>query len=948
MQIDKNGYLWIYSMNHLQLFDGEEFTDMKSQLSYFDDYGSFSFAKTDDLFFLTNKSLTKLNTSTYTTDNVLTLDIYNTGTIHQSYILSEDSTHLYVYPGSDTLFKIDKADLSIDTRIPFFIFKEDIFPPSDIGEIPKKIESIEFITQSGKLYTFDLKARDTTLLYSQLVSTFATIKPGQLCFQANTQFYLLENGKLDSFPMPGFTSMMNKKFLSIHHGRSILVGMRDYIYEFDLLSKKWTKKFEDIEKRAIYTMGLRYSKIDPLGNIFITDFNRGLLKLSPIGDGFHYFGSGEMQVFVKTVCVSDSLNRVLAGTLHSGLLIYDTLGNIIHQLNPFHGYPELTRIQLIVKISEDRFLLGSDGKAYLLYLTEETAKATKIYFPSSKGIDYFSHQIPTDNPDYIYFTTGYAIGRMERKKGADKVEFIYTYPHSETTSSIQYKDGYILTKDRELVYFNSDFTRQTSSIRVNDLGLIRCITRYDEEHALIGGSFGLFIINLESGIIKKKIFDKLIYAILPGNADGEFWFTTDFGLFKLDPGFYFTNFTKESGLQDNEFNTNACYRTPNGKLYFAGVNGVTSFYPENIQKEFSGITSIVKYISAGERILGRFLNFEKPRTFNLEYNENTINIGLLGLGSKSPSNYNYQYFVKGVNEGWIDMGRNKTITLQLPPGDYKFYYEVNNVFNKNAALQYYFILKIKPPFYRSFWFIFSLALTAATIIVYFYRQQIAKKKLQMHFDDRLKERMHSDRMRISRELHDNIGAQMATVKRSLNFLGTHLEVLSKDKVEAKLQDIENISSQLNQELRDTIWATQNVSISIGDFIGRIKNFVFQHFPPEGNVRVSYEEKCDKQVILSPFVALNLQRICQEALNNILKHAKANEVMIRFAGDTNKFSIRIEDDGKGFHPDQTIAGYGLENMQHRSVQIGAKLSYPDTAVGTHISIELDTVQPETQL
>lgn len=945
MQTDKNGYLWVHSMNKLQLFDGEEFTDMTSQVKNFEGYGNFSFGKMDELYFLTNQSLTKLNTTTYTFENTLTLPLSNTGQSQQSEILSEDSTFLYIYTANDTLYKINREQLKIEEAIPFKKPTGPIYSPNDIGEIPKLARSIEFLSINGQLYSFDLNNRDTIKLNYHNASTFLIIRPEEYAFQSGSQFFLLQNDQLDSFQMPGISGMMTNNFISIHHEKNICVATREFIYQFDINTREWSRRYEDIEKKKIYSMGLRYCKIDDLNNIFIADFNRGLLKLSPIQDGFHYFGSGEMEVFTKTISVSEKLNRVLLGTLQSGLLVYDTSGNLLEQFNSNTGYPELNRILLVAKIEEDRFLICTDFNSYEFRLTGDNQKIKKVPMPDNEVADYYAHQIPSNDPAYIYLSMGYA-NLMVNKSGPPTIK-AFPKVRKETTSTISTPQGYIQIQGKELVHYNKDLSEEIKRIQIKDLGQLRCMIQYNQDQFLLGCNFGLYILEINTGQIVKRLFDKLVYAILPGNKPGEFWFSTDYGLFKIDNYLSLTNYTKESGLQDNEFNTNAAYRTAKGKLYFAGVNGVTSFYPEKVENESNGITSIVKYITAGDRTLGRYQNFTQPQEYVLGYNENTINIGLLGRGSKSPSNYNYQYYVKGVNDGWIDMGRNKNITLQLPSGTYRFYYEVNNGFNKNAIPESYFTLIIRPPFYLRTWFVLSLILLAVGIIAYFYRQQLAKRKMQLEFDNELKEKMQSDRMRISRELHDNIGAQMATVKRSLNFLGAHFDEMPKDKIETKLQDIENISSKINQELRDTIWATQHENISIADFIGRIKSFVFQHFPQEGNVRVFYEEKCEKQVKLSPFIALNLQRICQEALNNILKHSNAGEVCIRFIGNQNKFMICIEDDGKGFDPEHIQPGYGLDNMNHRASQIGAKITIGrGESKGTHIQIHLDPIQTIT--
>ncbi len=74
----------------------------------------------------------------------------------------------------------------------------------------------------------------------------------------------------------------------------------------------------------------------------------------------------------------------------------------------------------------------------------------------------------------------------------------------------------------------------------------------------------------------------VVYSILEDET-GNLWISTNFGLAKFNPqNEEFTNFTVKDGLQSNEFNFGAACRRKNGEMLFGGINGINSFYPENI------------------------------------------------------------------------------------------------------------------------------------------------------------------------------------------------------------------------------------------------------------------------------------------------------------------------------------------------------------------------------
>ena len=82
----------------------------------------------------------------------------------------------------------------------------------------------------------------------------------------------------------------------------------------------------------------------------------------------------------------------------------------------------------------------------------------------------------------------------------------------------------------------------------------------------------------------------------------------------------------------------------------------------------------------------------------------------------------------------------------------------------------------------------------------------------------------------------------------------------------------------------------------------------------------------KDVILPAEIQVAFYRVCQEALNNIAKHAKASRVDIDLVHESSAVELRIRDDGTGFNPEETFAGhYGLSMMRERAEAAGARLS-----------------------
>ncbi|MBP8086284.1 MAG: sensor histidine kinase, partial [Saprospiraceae bacterium] len=477
----------------------------------------------------------------------------------------------------------------------------------------------------------------------------------------------------------------------------------------------------------------------------------------------------------------------------------------------------------------------------------------------------------------------------------------------------------------ELIIYNQALTPHHIKFNVPEFGYSRCLIPYAPNQFMVATDLGLFLLDtLSPTAPARQIYDHLVYSVLPGNKSGEFWFSTDFGLYRLDADFHFKRYAIESGLQESEFNTNSCFKSESGKLYFGGINGITAFYPSQIKKEEDKPLPYISVLSINGKVRERYIAPGTAPTYTLAYDENVIQLRLLGKGQRSPGRYNFQYMVKGLHEDWINLGRNMDIQLQLPPGDYTIYYHIADSFEPHAETLHALQLLIKPPLYKRWWFVAVLSMIPLYFLYYIMDLRRKRLALRLAYAKELEHKLFEDRMRISRDLHDNIGAQMATVKRGINFILDQGDRLTVDQTTNKMRDLEAISTQINQELRDTIWAVQQEQIDVAGFITRLKNYIFQLLGPDSPYRVIYEEQGDKHLILGPFVALNLHRISQEAINNILKHAEATEIRIIVDSRNSSLKIQITDNGKGFDPEKISEGYGLGNIRKRAEQIGAEV------------------------
>jgi two-component system, sensor histidine kinase LadS len=216
-------------------------------------------------------------------------------------------------------------------------------------------------------------------------------------------------------------------------------------------------------------------------------------------------------------------------------------------------------------------------------------------------------------------------------------------------------------------------------------------------------------------------------------------------------------------------------------------------------------------------------------------------------------------------------------------------------------------------------------------------QKNQREKMQMELESQM--RLQSERERISRDLHDNVGAQLSYIISNIdNIIETH------NNDNNRLTDVADTAKNAILNLRETIWAINNEHITVEDFYDRFKLYAHNQVKNRTDIQVVFRENIGHNHLLNPNLALNLYRICQEALNNALKYAQAHTIDIFIqTNDTPYFQCHIKDDGIGFdlsenienmeerQPDGTsrdsretigTGGYGLKNMKARAQEMGA--------------------------
>ncbi|MEJ7692109.1 MAG: sensor histidine kinase [Daejeonella sp.] len=183
---------------------------------------------------------------------------------------------------------------------------------------------------------------------------------------------------------------------------------------------------------------------------------------------------------------------------------------------------------------------------------------------------------------------------------------------------------------------------------------------------------------------------------------------------------------------------------------------------------------------------------------------------------------------------------------------------------------------------------------------------------------------------ISREIHDNIGQVLSLVSLNLNTITAPDKeklVFTNELVTKAIDDLRGLSKSLNPDRVQMIGITESIKTEL-DQLERT-----------GIFQTSLDIKQDLKEI-SPEKTIILYRMVQEVLNNIIKHSRADQIVVSFESNEESDQISIEDNGCGFDLGNNSPGIGLQNLRQRASMINAELNITSTInEGTTVSFSL---------
>lgn len=198
------------------------------------------------------------------------------------------------------------------------------------------------------------------------------------------------------------------------------------------------------------------------------------------------------------------------------------------------------------------------------------------------------------------------------------------------------------------------------------------------------------------------------------------------------------------------------------------------------------------------------------------------------------------------------------------------------------------------------------------------------------------EGQESERTRIAQDLHDGLGGLLSSVRNHFSLIEVEVKKLD------KLNIYDRTNSMIDQACKEVRRISHNLmpaSLQLNGLVATVEEYC-RDIQNTAKLKVQFEDSGIQDFQLDDTKEIFIYRIIQEAVTNVLKHAEANTLLVQLGYYEGEISLIIEDDGKGFSPDDKKGRIGLQSIKSRVDHLKGNLDI-DSRIdqGTTITINI---------
>lgn len=450
------------------------------------------------------------------------------------------------------------------------------------------------------------------------------------------------------------------------------------------------------------------------------------------------------------------------------------------------------------------------------------------------------------------------------------------------------------------------------------------------------------------------LFDNVAFQILPDADDGggDLWMSCNRGIYRVSlkelndfadgRARSVTSFAYgvADGMLNPECNASspAGWKTRDGRLWFPTIKGAVVI---DSRKQ-----SLQPPLLAIEQVTLDRLPLPISEAVEINPGQGNLEIQYTGLSWGRPQQIRFKYRLVGLDDDWVEAGSRRTAYYtHLPPGSYTFKVIADNgegIWNtEGKSLR----VTVLPAFYRTWWFMTLSALLTLGLVAYAYQLRVRQLKraraAQEEFSRQLIASQELERKRIAAELHDSLGQSLIVIK------NLAVMMLYPSDQEIMRQQAQEISSETSRAIGEVKEISYNLRPFHLDQFGLTRSIesLIDNVAKACDIKISADlDHIDG--LFAKDEEINLYRIVQEGLNNVVKHSAATAASVLIRQGEQSLTVTIKDNGRGFTaltqaaPSQE-SGFGLTGIAERARLLGGEAHVQgEPGRGTTVSININ--------
>jgi signal transduction histidine kinase/ligand-binding sensor domain-containing protein len=349
--------------------------------------------------------------------------------------------------------------------------------------------------------------------------------------------------------------------------------------------------------------------------------------------------------------------------------------------------------------------------------------------------------------------------------------------------------------------------------------------------------------------------------------------------------------------------------TAGGRFWLASRNGVSTFDPDSLPREWPQPISTITRVTIDDREVSADSGIAVP------HDASTLSIDYAALDLSHASKLRFRYMLEGFDSDWIAAGNSHSARYtNLRPGEYRFRIGATST-GEWIAPDTVWRFTVKPPFYQTIWFLVSCVVAFVLLIssVWLARMRTIRKEFAL---------VVAERARVSRDLHDTLLQSLAAVGMELEALANGTGPASGDSMRPSLRALRQQVARCVVEARRSTNELRLPRLEVEDLIEDLRQFADD---------VTLGSSSTVEVVVSgrhrrstPEVNEQLLRIGLEAISNAVRHSGADKVLVELTYSREAVALRVSDTGRGFdkEPERSSTHWGIRNMRDRAARISA--------------------------